>query len=90
MDGLRESATSRTSKLQDEMTTMKHSTSSVKADWTAYVHKTEARYLEDKADVESGKNGMEEVLHNWYVVVHSDDIKLREERWVFSFRTSFS
>lgn len=77
VDGLRESATSRTSKLQDEMTTMKHSTSSVKADWTAYVHKTEARYLEDKADVESGKNGMEEVLHNCL-----NKAKMGAQQWV--------
>ncbi|PIA38806.1 hypothetical protein AQUCO_02700183v1 [Aquilegia coerulea] len=62
VDSLRESATSRTSKLQQEMSTMHDFTYSVKDEWTTYVEKTETHYNEDIAAVESGKNGLEEGL----------------------------
>ncbi|KAK9280536.1 hypothetical protein L1049_014228 [Liquidambar formosana] len=61
---LRESAASKTSKLQQEMLTMQDSTSSVKAEWTVHMEKTETRYLEDTAAVETGKKDLEEVLQN--------------------------
>ncbi|OWM68852.1 kinesin-like protein KIN-5D [Punica granatum] len=61
---LRESASSRTSKLQQEMSTMQVSTSSVKAEWTAHMKKTESQYIEDTAAVEIGKKDLEEVLEN--------------------------
>ncbi|KAF5751507.1 kinesin-related protein-like [Tripterygium wilfordii] len=61
---LQESATSRTNKLQEEMSTMQQSTSSVKAEWTVHMEKTETHYLQDTSGVESGKRDMEEVLQN--------------------------
>ncbi|KAG5516484.1 hypothetical protein RHGRI_037259 [Rhododendron griersonianum] len=60
--GLRESAASRTSRLQQEMSTMQDSGSAVKAEWKGYTEKAETHYLEDTAAVESGKKDMEEVL----------------------------
>ncbi|KAL6341604.1 hypothetical protein AAG906_032725 [Vitis piasezkii] len=62
--GLRESAASRTSKLQEEMATMQESTSSVKAEWTVYMDKTETHYLEDTAAVENQKKDLGEVLQD--------------------------
>ncbi|GFZ17960.1 P-loop containing nucleoside triphosphate hydrolases superfamily protein [Actinidia rufa] len=62
--GLRESAASRTSRLQQEMSTMQDSSSSVKAEWKVYMEKAEIHYLEDTAAVESGKKELEEVLHS--------------------------
>ncbi|XP_021809181.1 kinesin-like protein KIN-5D [Prunus avium] len=64
VNDLRESTTSRTSKLQQEMSTMQDSTSSIKAKWTIHMEKTESHYLEDTFAVESGKKDMEEVLQN--------------------------
>lgn len=63
---LRESASSRTSKLQKEMSTMQDSTFSVKAEWSAHMNKTESHYLEDTSAVENGKKDLEVVLQNWY------------------------
>ncbi|KAJ8440238.1 hypothetical protein Cgig2_024003 [Carnegiea gigantea] len=62
--GLRESAASNASLLQQEMSTMQEDTATVKADWTVYVEKTESQYLEDTSAVESGKKGLEDVLHD--------------------------
>ncbi|KAJ9698289.1 hypothetical protein PVL29_007395 [Vitis rotundifolia] len=62
--GLRESAATRTSKLQQEMATMQESTSSVKAEWTVYMDKTETHYLEDTAAVENQKKDLGEVLQD--------------------------
>ncbi|PQQ19851.1 kinesin-like protein KIN-5D [Prunus yedoensis var. nudiflora] len=64
VNDLRESTTSRTSKLQQEMSTMQDSTSSIKAKWTIHMEKTESHYLEDTFAVESGKKDMEEALQN--------------------------
>ncbi|XP_024019126.1 kinesin-like protein KIN-5D [Morus notabilis] len=64
VNDLRESATSRTIKLQQEMSTMQDSTSSVKGKWTLHMEETESHYLEDTSAVESGKKDLEEVLHN--------------------------
>ncbi|PON84175.1 Kinesin-like protein [Trema orientale] len=64
VNDLRESATSRTIKLQQEMSTMQESTSSVKARWTVHMDETESHYVEDTSAVESGKKDLEEVLHN--------------------------
>lgn len=61
---LRESAASRTCKLQKEMSTMQDSTSSIKTEWTVHMEKTETCYHEDTAAVESGKKDLEEVLQN--------------------------
>lgn len=66
MHDLRQSANSRTNELQKEMSTMQDSTSSVMAEWTVHMDKTETNYLEDTSAVESGKRDMEDVLHNWY------------------------
>ncbi|KAK9756698.1 hypothetical protein RND81_01G115500 [Saponaria officinalis] len=61
---LRESACSKTSQLQQEMLTMQQDTAAVKADWTVYVEKSESQYIEDTSSVESGKQGLEKVLHS--------------------------
>ncbi|GLT33853.1 hypothetical protein SLA2020_084100 [Shorea laevis] len=73
---LRASACSRTSKLQREMSTMQESTSTVKAEWTVHVEKTESHYLEDTSAVESGKKDLEEVLHNCL-----EKAKMSAEQW---------
>ena len=70
VNDLRESATSRTIKLQKEMSTMQDSTSSVKAKWTVHMEETESHYVEDTSAVEFGKKDLEEVLHNWYGLLH--------------------
>ncbi|GMP89151.1 hypothetical protein CsSME_00040843 [Camellia sinensis var. sinensis] len=62
--GLRESAASRTSRLQQEMSTMQDSSSSVKAEWTVYMEKAETHYLEDTAAVESGKKDLAQILQS--------------------------
>ena len=63
---LRESANSRTNKLQQEMSAMQDSTSSIKAEWTVHMEKTKSIHFEDTSAVESGRKVLEEVLHNWY------------------------
>ncbi|XP_010520314.1 PREDICTED: kinesin-like protein KIN-5D isoform X2 [Tarenaya hassleriana] len=64
VNDLRESASSRTVKLQHEMSTMEDSTSSIKAEWSLHMEKTESTYLEDTSAVEGGKKAMEDVLIN--------------------------
>lgn len=66
VQNLRESATSRAAKLQEEMSTMVDSTLTVKAEWTVHMEKTESQYIEDNSAVEVGKKALEEVLQNWY------------------------
>ncbi|XVE59170.1 hypothetical protein DITRI_Ditri05aG0024100 [Diplodiscus trichospermus] len=61
---LRENASSKTSELQKEMSTMQESTSVVKTEWNVHMENTESHYLEDTSAVESGKKDMEEVLQN--------------------------
>ncbi|KAG8371393.1 hypothetical protein BUALT_Bualt13G0083100 [Buddleja alternifolia] len=63
IDGLRESAASRTNELQEEMSIMQDTTCSIKTEWTSYTQNAESHYLEDTASVESGKRDMEVVLH---------------------------
>ena len=63
---LRESASTRTTTLQHEMSTMQDSTSSIKAEWSIHMEKTESSHHEDTSAVESGKKAMQEVLLNWY------------------------
>ena len=66
VQNLRESATSRATKLQEEVSTMADSTSTIKAEWTVHMEKTESQYIEDTSAVEVGKKQLEEVLQNWY------------------------
>ncbi|XP_021279236.1 kinesin-like protein KIN-5D [Herrania umbratica] len=61
---LRENASSKTSELQKEMSTMQESTSLVKTEWTVHMENTESHYLEDTSAVERGKKDMGEVLQN--------------------------
>lgn len=68
MHDLRQSANSRTSKLQEEMSTMQDSTSSIKAEWTGHMEKTETNYLDDTNAVDNRKKELEDVLHNWYLL----------------------
>ena len=67
MNGLRESAVSRTNRFQQEMSTMKESSSSVRVEWKNYTRKAETHYLEDTAAVENGKKNLDDILHNWWV-----------------------
>lgn len=46
------------------MSAMQEDTATVKADWSGYVEKTESQYLEDTSAVESGKKGLEDILHD--------------------------
>ncbi|KAK4758242.1 hypothetical protein SAY87_019543 [Trapa incisa] len=73
---LRESASGRTSKLQQEMSTMQVSTASVKAEWTVHMGRTESQYIKDTSAVEIGKNDLEEVLENCLKMA-----KLGTEQW---------
>ncbi|XP_013602855.1 PREDICTED: 125 kDa kinesin-related protein [Brassica oleracea var. oleracea] len=61
---LRESASTRTTTLQHEMSTMQDSSSSIKAEWNLHMVKTESNYHQDTSAVESGKKSMQEVLLN--------------------------
>lgn len=69
INSLREGAVTRTKELQQEMSTMQVSTSSVRREWTNYMDKAEYHYLEDNAAVESGRREMEETLLNWFVLI---------------------
>ncbi|CAA0811933.1 P-loop containing nucleoside triphosphate hydrolases superfamily protein [Striga hermonthica] len=60
---IRESMAIRTKKLQQEMSIMQGTTSSVKAKWIDYTKGAESRYLEDATSVESGKEDIKLVLH---------------------------
>ncbi|VFQ91454.1 unnamed protein product [Cuscuta campestris] len=62
ISGLRESASSRTEKIKQEMSTIHDSSSSVQSEWTTFMGKAESNYAEHTATVENGKNEMEEVL----------------------------
>ncbi|KAM7278422.1 hypothetical protein ACFE04_005556 [Oxalis oulophora] len=64
VNDLRGSATGRTTKLQQEMSTMQNSTSTVKAEWTVHKEKTESHYIEDTSGVEIGKKDLEVVIQN--------------------------
>lgn len=44
---------------------MQETTSSIKAEWTVHMEKTESHYVEDTSAVESRKKDLEEVLYNW-------------------------
>lgn len=59
---LRESTASRTNKLEQEVSTMQDSTSSIKSEWTAHIHQTEKQYLDDTSSVENVKKDLEGVL----------------------------
>lgn len=65
VDSLRESAVSRSSKLQDEMTIAHDFTSRVRGQWGAYVEETEKNYHEDTATVEREKSTLEDGLKAW-------------------------
>ncbi|XP_027108683.1 kinesin-like protein KIN-5D [Coffea arabica] len=64
VNGLRQSAATRTDRLQQEMSTMQVATASVEAEWTNYMEQAESQYIEDNGAVESGKKEMEVVLQN--------------------------
>lgn len=66
MDGLRESAASKADRFEQEMSTMKDSSSCIRDEWSNHTKKAESHYLEDTAAVESGKKDLDEVLQNWY------------------------
>ncbi|KAE8670456.1 P-loop containing nucleoside triphosphate hydrolases superfamily protein isoform 2 [Hibiscus syriacus] len=61
---LRDNASSKTSELQKEMSTMKESTTVVKTEWNVHMGTTESHYIEDTSAVESEKKDMQEVLEN--------------------------
>ncbi|KAJ7980926.1 Kinesin-like protein [Quillaja saponaria] len=64
VDDLRESANTRTTKLRKEMSIMQDATSTVKAEWTVHMEKTESNFLEDTSVVDCGKKDLDEVLHS--------------------------
>ncbi|PWA85208.1 P-loop containing nucleoside triphosphate hydrolases superfamily protein [Artemisia annua] len=64
VDGLRESAASKANRFEQEMTTMKDSSSCIRDEWTSYSKKAESHYVEDTAAVECGKKDLDEVLQN--------------------------
>ncbi|KAL0390473.1 UNVERIFIED_CONTAM: Kinesin-like protein KIN-5D [Sesamum calycinum] len=76
IDGLRESAATRTDKLQQEMSIMQDTTCSVKAEWTSYTQNAESHYLEDTAAVENGKSDMEDILSKCL-----EQAKLGAQQW---------
>ncbi|XP_073311252.1 kinesin-like protein KIN-5D [Primulina huaijiensis] len=76
IDGLRASAASRTTSLQQEMSIMQDTTCSIKAEWTSYMESAESHYLENTALVESGKNDMEDVLYKCM-----EQAKLGAQQW---------
>ncbi|XP_068667950.1 kinesin-like protein KIN-5D [Aristolochia californica] len=59
VSSLCESATSTTTELQQEMSTLQDVTFSVKGQWAAFMEETEGHYLEDIAAVEDGKQSIE-------------------------------
>ncbi|KAL2899206.1 Kinesin-like protein KIN-5D [Bienertia sinuspersici] len=73
---LRENAVSRTAQLQQEMSTMREDTATVKDSWTIYVDKTESHYLEDTSAVENGKKDLEGVLYSCL-----DKAKMGVQQW---------
>ncbi|KAH6765604.1 P-loop containing nucleoside triphosphate hydrolases superfamily protein [Perilla frutescens var. hirtella] len=76
IDELRESAASRTNKLQQEMSTMQETTGSIKIEWSNYTQSAESNYLEDTASVQVGKEDMEGVLHKCM-----EQAKLGAQQW---------
>ncbi|XP_021716249.1 kinesin-like protein KIN-5D [Chenopodium quinoa] len=74
--GLRDSAASRTTQLQQELSTMREDTATVKDTWTVYVEKSESQYLEDTSAVENGKKDLEGVLHSCM-----DKAKMGAQQW---------
>ncbi|XP_073064697.1 kinesin-like protein KIN-5D [Primulina eburnea] len=76
IDGLRMSAASRTTSLQQEMSIMQDTTCFIKAEWTSYMESAESHYLENTASVESGKNDMEDVLYKCM-----EQAKLGAQQW---------
>ncbi|KAL2239781.1 kinesin-like protein KIN-5D [Sesamum indicum] len=76
IDGLRDSAATRTNKLQQEMSVMQDATYSVKAEWTGYTQNAESHYLEDTAAVENGKLDMEDILSKCL-----EQAKLGAQQW---------
>ncbi|GMI97031.1 hypothetical protein like AT3G45850 [Hibiscus trionum] len=61
---LRDNASSKTSELQKEMSTMQESTTVVKTEWNVHMESTESHYIEDTSSVESRKKDMQEFLQN--------------------------
>lgn len=76
IDELRESAASRTHKLQQEMSIMQETTGSIKTEWTSYTRSAESNYLEDTTSVQIGKEDMEGVLHKCM-----EQAKLGAQQW---------
>ncbi|XP_047976646.1 kinesin-like protein KIN-5D [Salvia hispanica] len=73
---LRESAASRTNKLQQEMSIMQSSTSSIKAEWTSYSERAESHYLKNTDLVERGKKEMKDVIQKGL-----NQAKLSAQQW---------
>ncbi|KAF7113545.1 hypothetical protein RHSIM_RhsimUnG0121300 [Rhododendron simsii] len=64
VDAIRKSATSRMSKLHQEMSNIQDSTTSVQEEWTDYIQKLSTQFIEDISVVESGKDGLDDGLRN--------------------------
>ncbi|KAF6165330.1 hypothetical protein GIB67_018774, partial [Kingdonia uniflora] len=71
VDDLRESSACRTSKLQQEVSSMQDFTHTVKDEWNIYMEKTDS---EDTATVESGKRALEEALQHCQERVFAEQV----------------
>ncbi|CAI9297888.1 unnamed protein product [Lactuca saligna] len=76
VNGLRESAVTRTKTFQQEMSTMKESNSCVRIQCTNFTKKTETHYLEDTTSVEIGKKNLNDVLQNCL-----QKVKMGSQQW---------
>ncbi|KAF6141899.1 hypothetical protein GIB67_037867 [Kingdonia uniflora] len=65
VDDLREYSASRTSKLQQEVSSMQDFNHTAKGEWNIHMEKIETHYSEDTASVESRKRALEEALQHW-------------------------
>ncbi|GKE60512.1 kinesin-like protein KIN-5D, partial [Tanacetum coccineum] len=60
VDGLRETAASKANRFEQEMSTMKDSSSCIRDEWTSYSKKANSNYVEDTATVECRKKDLGE------------------------------
>lgn len=65
---LGESAASGTNKLQQEMSMMQKTTSSIRVEWTSWSGRTESQYLENTALVERGEEETRDIIHKWLAI----------------------
>lgn len=80
MDAIRGNAASRISKIHQEISSIQDSTTSAHREWSNYIQKLSTNYMEDISVLESGKDGLDDGLRNWYEQLHencSNDLLIR-------------